>query len=558
MTTDNNELTQLLDPLGIGKTSAQMWQAMLSDPEHLLRSQQQLANAWIDLLQTSTKRAAGEVVPDVAVPEKGDKRFAHPSWDQNPALSAMKQAYLIATNTVLSTIQETPGADPKTVRRARFFAKQFADAMSPTNFAFFNPLVIEETLRTGGLNLAKGMKNLIEDIQENDGRVALVDKKAFEVGKNVGVSNGRVVYRSDLVELIQYNPTTAKVYEKPVLIVPPWINKFYILDLQPENSFIKGLVDQGYTTFVISWRNPDGSMRDTTMEDYLKAGPLECSRVAAEICGTEDINVVAYCIGGTLMAMTLAYLAKKHDKRINAATFLASLIDFDEVGEIDAFLGEDALAYIEKKMGERGYLDASQMGDSFNMLRSNDLIWSVAVNRYLLGKDAPAFDLLYWNSDSTRMPEAMHGYYLRNMYIHNNLVKPDVLEVDGEKIDLGKIENDAYFVATMEDHIAPWKSVYRGMQCFGGNVRYRIGHSGHIAGIVNPPAKNKGSWWENDENPESPDAWLESAKKHDGSWWTDWYAWLAARSGKKVPKREPGSEAYPPKEDAPGTYVMAK
>ncbi|GAC1652869.1 MAG: class I poly(R)-hydroxyalkanoic acid synthase [Vulcanimicrobiaceae bacterium] len=556
MATDNN-LTQLMDPLGIGKTSAQMWQAMLADPEHLMHSQQKLANAWIDLLKVTTERGAGKKVADVIAPEKGDKRFAHPAWDENPQLSAMKQAYLIATDAILSTIEKTPGADPKTVRRAKFFAKQFANAMSPTNFAFFNPQVIEETMRTGGANIAKGMKNLIEDLQDNEGRVALVDRKAFQVGKNVGVSPGRVVFRNDLVELIQYSPTTNEVHEKPVLIVPPWINKFYILDLQPENSFIKGLVDQGFTTFVVSWRNPTAAMRDTTMEDYLKAGPLECSRVAAEICAAENVNVVAYCIGGTLMAMALAYLAAKDDCRIGAATFLASLIDFDEVGEIDAFLGEDALAYIEKKMSERGYLDASEMGDSFNMLRANDLIWSVAVNRYLLGKDAPAFDLLYWNSDSTRMPAAMHSYYLRNMYINNNLVKPGALEVDGVKIDLGNIRNDAYFVATAEDHIAPWKSVYKGMQMFGGDKRFRMGYSGHIAGIVNPPAKLKGFWWEGDTK-ETPQAWYDAAAKHEGSWWNDWYAWLAQRSGEKIAKREPGSPAYPAQEAAPGTYVLEK
>lgn len=554
----NDDFMQLMDPLGIGKLSARMWQAMVRDPEHLVRSQQQLATAWMDLLQTTSRRAAGEDVPDVVQPAKGDKRFAHPAWDQNPQLSAMKQAYLIATDAILSTISQTPGADPKTVRRARFFAKQFADAMSPTNFAFFNPLVIEETLRTGGANLAKGMRNLVEDLRENDGRVALVDKKAFEVGKNVGVSPGRVVFRNELVELIQYAPSTPNVREKPVVIVPPWINKFYILDLQPENSFIKGLVDAGYTTFVLSWRNPDASMRDTTMEDYLQAGPLECLRVATEICATADANVVAYCIGGTLMAMTLGYLAKQTSSRAGAVTFLASLIDFSDAGEIDAFLGEDALAHIEKKMGERGYLDASEMSDSFNMLRANDLIWSVAVNRYLLGKDAPAFDLLYWNSDSTRMPQAMHAYYLRNMYVENNLVKPGALEVCGVPLDLRDVRNDTYVVATQDDHIAPWRTVYRATQLFGGDSRFRLGHSGHIAGIVNPPSSGKGAWWSNDSNPPDPDAWFAAARKHEGSWWTDWHAWLAERSGEMVPAREPGSSAYPAQEAAPGTYVTEK
>ncbi len=553
-----NDLTQMLDPFGIAKASSAVWRAMLADPEHLARSQQQLAGAWLDFVKNTSARALGKTAQDAAKPAKGDKRFAHPAWDDNPGFSALKQAYLIATSAVLSTIETTPGVDSKMVRRARFFAKQFADAMSPTNFAFFNPLVIEETLRTGGQNLAKGMRNLIEDLQENDGKPALVDKKAFEVGKNVATSRGSVVYRNDLAELIQFEAATAQVYRRPAVIVPPWINKYYVLDLRPENSFVKGMVDRGFTTFVISWRNPDASLRDTTMADYLKRGLLDCSRVASEICGTPDVNLVAYCIGGTLTAMALAYLAGRNEKFVQSATFLASLTDFADAGEIDAFLGEDALAFLEKKMGERGYLDASEMSNSFNMLRSNDLIWSVAVNRYLLGKDAPAFDLLYWNSDSTRMPAAMHTYYLRNMYLENNLVKPGTLQIEGVPLDLGNIHNDVYCVATLEDHIAPWRSVYGMTQTFGGDVRFRLGHSGHIAGIINPPAKNKGSWWSARSTPPDPDAWLASADKHDGSWWNDWHAWLGERSGRLVPARPRGSSEFPPQESAPGTYVLAK
>ncbi|MBV8246576.1 MAG: class I poly(R)-hydroxyalkanoic acid synthase [Candidatus Eremiobacteraeota bacterium] len=547
----------LLDPLGIGKTTAAVWQAMLSDPEHLVRSQQRLATAWVDLLQNVSQRAFGDDVKPLAKPEKGDKRFEDPRWNEIPALDALKQAYLIATDAVLNSISETSGLEPTTVKRARFFAKRFADAMSPTNFAFFNPLVIEETLRTGGENLAKGMRNLLADMEENGGRPALVDKSAFTVGGNVGISPGNVVYRNALCELIQYAPSTEKVYAKPVVIIPPWINKFYILDLQPNNSFVRGLVDNGYTTFMISWRNPDASMRETTMRDYLMQA-IACARIAAEICGTADVNLTAYCIGGTLAAMALAYLAKKGERVFDGATFLASLIDFKDAGEIDAFLSEDALAYIEKKMGERGYLEGAEMSDTFNMLRDNDLIWSVAVNRYLLGKDAPAFDLLYWNRDSTRMPEAMHRYYLRNMYVENNLVKPDVLEVDGVGIDLHRIENDTYVVATLEDHIAPWRSVYRAGELFGGDVQFRLGHSGHIAGIVNPPEKKKGSWLSAPFDPQGPEAWLKSAQKHEGSWWPDWYAWLAKRSGAWVDARTPGTEKYPAQEAAPGTYVLAK
>ena len=544
--------TNLFDPLGIGQASTAVWQAMLSDPEHLLRSQQQVARGWLDMLAGSDEPPKD----DASAEKPADKRFAHPAWEENPGLRALKDAYLLATDAVLSSIENTPGADPKTIRRAKFFAKQFADAMSPSNFAFFNPLVIEETLRTGGQNLAKGMENLLEDVRENAGRPALVNKKAFQVGKNVAVTPGRIVHRSELCELIQYEPSTETVYETPVLIVPPWINKYYVLDLQPENSLIKALVDQGFTTFVISWRNPDASTRDLTMRDYLMHGPLECARICAEIAESKSCNAVGYCIGGTLLAMLLAYLAKRRESVVESSTFLASLIDFEDAGEIEAFLGEDALAYIEKKMDERGYLDAREMSDSFNMLRSNDLIWSVAVNRYLLGKDAPAFDLLYWNSDSTRMPAAMHSYYLRNMYIENNLVRPNVLEIDGTPLDLGDIRNDIYCVATIEDHIAPWKSVYKLTQLAAGPTAFRLGASGHIAGIINPPRKQKGSWWSATECPPDPDAWLAAAVKHDGSWWPDWFAWLGERSRSKRSALKPGSKQYPAQEKAPGTYVL--
>ncbi len=544
--------TNLFDPLGIGQAGAAVWQAMLSDPEHLFRSQQQLARGWLNML-SGTAEAQDEAV---AERKPADKRFAHPAWEENPGLRALKDAYLLATDAVLASIENTPGADPKSIRRAKFFAKQFADAMSPSNFAFFNPLVIEETLRTGGQNLAKGMENLIEDIRENAGRPALVNKKAFRVGKNVAVTPGRVVHRNDLCELIQYAPSTKKVHQTPVIIVPPWINKYYVLDLQPENSLIKALVDQGFTTFVISWRNPDASMRDLTMRDYLVRGPLECARISAQIAGADLCNAVGYCIGGTLLAMLLAYLAKRGERTIGTATFLASLIDFEDAGEIEAFLGEDALAHIEKKMDERGYLDAREMSDSFNMLRSNDLIWSVAVNRYLLGKEAPAFDLLYWNSDSTRMPAAMHSYYLRNMYMENNLVHANALEIDGTPLDLREIENDVYCVATIEDHIAPWKSVYKLTQLVAGQPAFRLGASGHIAGIINPPRKGKGSWWGASDCPPDPDAWLASATKHEGSWWPDWFAWLRERSGAKVSAPKLGSAEHPPQEAAPGDYVL--
>ncbi|MGH7757142.1 MAG: PHA/PHB synthase family protein, partial [Vulcanimicrobiaceae bacterium] len=438
----------------------------------------------------------------------------------------MKQGYLLASKAMLDAIDQAPDVDAETKRRVRFFAKQFCDAMSPTNFAAFNPAVIEETLRSSGSNLQRGLHNLLEDARDNAGRPALVDKAAFEVGVNVAQSKGSVVFRNELIELIQYDPTTVQVHERPLVIVPPWINKFYILDLQPANSFIKYAADSGFTTFVVSWRNPDASLAHLDMADYMERGALTAARVAAQIVGSSTVNLIGYCIGGTLTAMLLAYLARTKQRLVKAVTFFAAMTDFANPGDLGAFISEESVGYIESLMKEKGYLDGSQMADTFNMLRANDLIWNVAVNRYLLGKDAPAFDLLFWNSDATRLPRAMHSYYLRNMYLENKLAKADALKVHGVGIDLGRIRNDVYCVATADDHIAPWRSVYRMTQSFGGKTEFRLGHSGHIAGIINPPAGKKGSWWSAPSNPPDADAWRTGAVEHAGSWWPDWSDWL--------------------------------
>jgi polyhydroxyalkanoate synthase len=546
-----------LDPLGVNAAAAEVWQAMLTRPESIVTAQVELAKAWMDV--ATSVWAPREQRKAVVEPAPGDSRFKHPSWTENPVFDALKQGYLLATRAVLDGIEGAPGVDAETRQRVRFFAKQFCDAMSPTNFAFLNPAVIEETARTGGENLRRGAEHMIEDMRENDGRVALVDKSAFHVGKNVATTPGSVVFRNELIELIQYAPSTPRVHTRPLLIVPPWINKFYILDLQPSNSFIKYAVDRGLTTFVVSWRNPDASLAKLEMQDYLRLGPLTASRVVAGIAESPDVNIIGYCIGGTLTSMLLAYLTRTGEKLVNAATFFAALTDFSEAGEIRAFLSDDAIAHIEKEMREKGVLPGSQMADTFNMLRANDLIWNVAVNRYLLGKEAPQFDLLFWNADATRMPQAMHSYYLRNMYKENNLVKPDVLEADGVPIDLRRVQNDVYAVASVEDHIAPWRAVYRMTQIFSGESQFRLGHSGHIAGIVNPPGKEKGHWWSAPSNPPTADEWLASATKHAGSWWPDWHSWIATRSGKKRPAPQAlGSAQHPPLEPAPGTYVLEK
>jgi len=551
------------DPLGVGAMSMDVWRAMMTSPGALLDAQAELAKAFTDVA-TGEATAAASDQPAVSViePAPGDKRFANAAWTANPYFSALKQAYLLSSKAVLDAIDQAEGIDEATRRRVRFFAKQFTDAMSPTNVPWFNPDVLEETLRTGGANFRRGMENVIEDARDNAGRPALVDESAFAVGKNVATTAGKVVYRNALIELIQYAPTQARVYARPLIIVPPWINKFYILDLQPANSFVKYATDAGRNTFVVSWRNPDASLADMTWADYLELGPIAAATVAAEIAGSADVDAIGYCIGGTLLATALAYLARTETKLVNSATFFAALVDFSDPGEVMAFLTEEALESIEQRMNEAGVLGGREMGDTFNMLRANDLIWGVAVNRYLLGKDAPAFDLLYWNSDATRIPRATHSYYLRQMYVANNLAKPDALEVNGVPIDLGRIALDTYCVATQEDHIAPWRSVYAMTRLFGGETTFRLGASGHIAGIISPPAKKKAVWWggpPGSANPTDPEAWLDAAPKHEGSWWPDWTAWLAERSPEQVDAPAAiGSRRYAPLTDAPGTYVLER
>jgi polyhydroxyalkanoate synthase subunit PhaC len=528
------------DPFGLGEASLDLWRAMM----------------------TGAPTREATPLPAVIEPEPGDKRFADPAWTTNPYFAALKQGYLLATKALLDTIDATPGLDEPDRRRIRFFAKQFCDAMSPTNVPFLNPEVIVETFRTGGENVRRGAENVARDLRENEGRVSLVDESAFHVGTNIATTPGKVVYRNELIELIQYAPTTAEVFARPLVIIPPWINKYYVLDLQPSNSFIKFALDAGRTTFAISWRNPGAELRDRGIAEYLRQGPLTAARVAAEIAGSDQVDAVGYCIGGTILGIALAYLAHRGESPIRTATFLATLLDFTDPGEIIAFLGDRGLASIDELMAKQGYLSGREMGDTFQMLRANDLIWSVAVNRYLLGKDAPAFDLLYWNSDTTRTPQALAAWTLHELYARNRLAQPGGLSIDGVPLDLGRVAIDAYSVATAVDHIAPWRTVYAMTHLLGGTTTFRLGASGHIAGIISPPDKKNASWRGAPAGatpPADPEQWLAGAQQHEGSWWPDWAQWLAERSPGKVPApAELGSAAYPPLCAAPGTYVLER
>jgi polyhydroxyalkanoate synthase subunit PhaC len=494
-----------------------------------------------------------------ARPPQGDKRFAAPEWQTNPLYRTLKELYFLASDWLLHQPAETTGMSAAERQRLDFHLRQFVDATSPTLMLVSNPQAMRRAVETGGASIADGVRNLMHDLQE--GRLSMVDTEAFAPGRNLAMSPGKVVHRNKLIELIQYAPTTPQVRAIPLLIFPPWINKYYIMDMQPKNSMVGFLVEQGFTVFMASWKNPDAAMEATSIEDYIELGPLACSEVVREITGARKINVMGYCIGGTLLAMTLALLAARGDDRFNAATFMVSLQDFEKVGETALFMGEDSVDFIEQQMLERGYLDSREMSTMFNLLRSNDLIWSNVVNNYLLGQKPPAFDLLYWNSDGTRMARTAHSWYLHNTYIENNLIKPGKIRLMNQALDLGHITLDIYAVGAEKDHIVPWDAAWRLTQLTGGAVRYILASSGHIAGIINPPGGKGAAYWtqkEGEAAPTTAPAWRAAAQRHDGSWWTDWSAWLSARGGRMVKPPPLGSETNPALCDAPGTYVLEK
>ncbi len=530
---------------------------LMKDPEKLVEAQAGLWRDYMNLWQTTTRRMMGEDVQPVIEPEAGDKRFRDDQWSSDAVFDHIKQSYLLCSNWLQSLMGAVDGLDARDRRKLDFYTRLFIDGVSPTNFAATNPEVLRATADSKGENLVKGLANLLEDLERGKGRLAIrtVDENAFEVGGNIAVTPGKVVFRNELMELIQYAPTTEKVRRRPLLIIPPWINKYYILDLSPQNSFVRWVVDQGHTVFIISWINPDASLADKTFADYMIEGPVAALDAIGEATGEDRINALGYCIGGTLLACTLAHLAVKDDRRVASATFLTTLVEFEDVGNVEIFIDDDQISSLESAMNERGFLDGSEMAAVFSTLRANDLIWSFVINNYLLGKDPFPFDILYWNSDSTRLPAAMHSYYLRRMYLENLLVQPGALELGGTPIDLSAIEVPAYLLSTQDDHIAPWMSTYRATGHVKGKTVFTLAKSGHVAGVVNPPAKMKYGYWTNSTTPADPQAWLDSAQSHDGSWWPHWQTWLARRGGSMVEARQPGAGKLPALADAPGTYV---
>jgi polyhydroxyalkanoate synthase len=551
----------LMDDMGTSKAFCEMTARMLANPMKLAETQLRLWQDYVQLWQGSMLKMWGQDPRPVAEPPPGDRRFSHEDWEDSFVFDFIKQSYLIATRAINETIASVDGMDEETRKRVAFFTRQYIDALSPSNFLLTNPEVLRATAQSGGQNLVRGLGNLLEDLERGQGnlRITMTDLDAFKLGENVATTPGKVVYQNKLMQLIQYEAATKQVFKRPLLIVPPWINKYYILDLREKNSFIKWAVDQGHTVFVISWVNPDASYADTKFEEYLTLGPIAALDAIKKAAGEEKVNAAGYCLGGTLLASTLAHMAAKKDERIASATFFASMLDFSEPGELGVFIDEGSIVSLEARMKERGYLAGNEMAQAFSMLRANDLIWSFVVNNYLLGKEPIPFDLLYWNSDSTRMPASMHGFYLRKMYLQNQLVQPGGIVLAGVWLDLSRIKTPAYFLSTIEDHISPWKSTYAGARLFSGKVKFVLAGSGHIAGVINPPVANKYKHWTNgDALPEDAAEWLKHAEQHDGSWWPDWQKWAARHGGEKVPARVPGKGKLKAIEDAPGSYVKLR
>jgi polyhydroxyalkanoate synthase len=542
------------------KTFGEVAGYWLADPTRAVELQSRLGKAYLELWGSAMKRMAGEDSAPVAKPDPKDRRFADPEWTSNQFFDFLKQAYLLGSNWADHLVKDASGLDPHTRQKAEFYVRQVANALSPSNFVLTNPELLRETLSSNGANLARGMHMLAEDIQAGGGEVKIrqSDAEKFEVGRNLAITPGKVIYENKLMQLIQYAPSTPTVLKRPLLIVPPWINKFYVLDLTPEKSFIKWAVDQGVTVFVVSWVNPDKRLAKMGFEDYMRQGPLAALDAIEKATGERQVNAIGYCVGGTLLSIALAHMAAKGDDRIASVTLFAAQVDFTHAGDLKVFVDEEQLQALERRMSERGYLEGSKMTNAFNMLRSNDLIWPYVINNYLRGKAPMPFDLLFWNSDATRMPAANHSFYLRQCYLNNALASGN-MTIDNVRLDLKKVKVPLYNLATREDHIAPAKSAFLGSKFFGGPVTFVLSGSGHIAGVVNPPGKGKYQYWTGGKaGSGSLESWLKSATEHPGSWWPHWFAWIKAQDATEAPARTPGDGKLKAIEDAPGRYVRVQ
>lgn len=556
----NPKQTSMADEIGnVVKTLGAIAEDWIKDPKRAVEAQADLWQGYMNLWSGSMRRMLGEKADPSVEPARGDKRFADPDWSQNQFFDFVKQAYLLSANWAEHLVEHAESVDEHTRHKAEFYVRQIANALAPSNFVLTNPELLRETLASNGENLVRGMQMLAEDIATGNGelRIRQTDMTAFEVGKNLALTPGKVVFQNDLMQLLQYEAATEQVLKRPLLIVPPWINKFYILDLTPEKSFIKWATEQGHTVFVVSWVNPDARLALKSFEDYMREGIIEAVDVVEKISREDRVNAIGYCVGGTLLATTLAYMAKNKDARIASATFFTTQVDFTYAGDLKVFVDEEQIAAVEQRMQETGYLEGKRMAAAFNLLRSNDLIWPYVVNNYLKGKAPFPFDLLFWNADSTRMPAANHSFYLRECYLNNALTR-GVMKIAGKKLSLGRIKIPIYNLAAKEDHIAPAKSVFVGSKFFGGPVRYVMSGSGHIAGVINPPAKKKYQYWSDGPVEGEFEDWVGAAVERPGSWWGDWQSWIESQNDEKVPARKIGSKKFKAIETAPGSYVRTR
>ena len=552
------KLDKSMDPFGLGKSFGKVAEGWLTHPAPLVLALAELTRE-LQSMQLNAWLTASGLQPEPAVKiAPDDTRFADPAWSELPAFSLLKQYYLLYTHWLQETLFETPGVAAKEKRQTTFWARQWLNAVAPTNYLFTNPVALRKVWETGGQNLTSGLKLWLEDLRIGD--VQMVDRTAFKVGQNLAMTPGAVVYRNELMELIQYAPTTDKVHEMPIVIMPPWINKFYILDLTEKKSLLRYLVNNGYTVFVVSWKNPSVQQAGTTFDDYMMKGMRQAIEVARSICKVPQVHAVGYCIGGTGLTALMAWLNREYadtaDVPVAHWTLLATLVDFSRPGGIEIFVDEESINAIDEMMTQQGYLDGREMGRAFRLLRSNSLIWHYFVHNYLYGETPPPFDVLFWNVDSTRMPRAMHSFYLREFYLHNKLIHRNALTIAGHPLDLSAIRQSLYAVGCEEDHIAPWKATFQIAKHLGAPVQYTLSSSGHILGIINPPVRPpKRSYWTGDAANATPDEWLKHQPKIDGSWWEDWTAWLGRRFGPKVEARMLGSSEYPALTTAPGSYV---
>jgi polyhydroxyalkanoate synthase len=548
-----------MDPFHVGGAWGEVMTRLATQPEKLMRAQADLYGRYLDLWRSASLTAAGETPPAVATPARGDKRFSDPEWS-SPVFDLVKQSYLITAGWLNDLVSGVEGMEPLNRRRVEFVTKMLTDAFSPSNFLLSNPAALKAALETRGESLLKGMENFAADLERGGGHLAIsqTDFEQFKVGENVATAPGKVVFQNELIQLLQFSPSTDTVREIPLLIFPPWINKYYILDLRPENSMIRWLASQGFTVFVTSWVNPDARLATRTFEDYLQEGIYAALDAVIRQTGAPRVNTVGYCIGGTLLSCALAHMAARGDDRIASATFFAAQQDFSEAGDLLIFTNDDWLKDLEARMDAGGgVLPGQNMADTFNALRANDLVWSFFVSNYLMGKEPKPFDLLFWNADQTRMPKTLHLFYLRKFYMENALSKGD-LTLGGVRLDLSKVKTPVFVQSSREDHIAPAKSVFKGARLFGGPTRFTMAGSGHIAGVINAPVARKYQHWINDALPPTLEEWMAGAAEHPGSWWPHWATWLESFSGDMVPARDPAAGPLAPLENAPGSFVKVR